>query len=429
MRKFTTKYIESLAPGTKRTEYREQDGFVIIVYPSGTKSWQYIYTYDGKRRRMTLGRYPMLSLKEARQAHLVARSDLEKGIDPGAAKIQAKRELMLDPRVKDLLADYYDHWWFKELAASSKRNYRATFEKELVPALGNIRVKEVNSTEITRVIDKIIGRGSRIMANRARAHIQRLFNFGIMQGVIEANPCTKVLKSTKESPRSRYLSHSEIRKFWFGLDGFTCAPMLKLGLKILLLTGQRKAELCKAKWEHIDWTEQTWTLPEENTKNSKRHTVYLSTLAIELLADLRGRTGKTDYLLPAPNDFSRHVDPSSLSQVLVRDFEMLGIGEKFTPHDLRRTLASNLEMLHQPTDYIKRVLNHTLNKGVTNNYTWYDAADEVRYAMELWADKLRTLLGLDPPAFFRQDDDIIVMPDPSHLKNSHFADHRRHGSM
>jgi len=407
MKRFTVKYIDALQAEDKRYEEREQDGFGVRVYPSGVKSWTYIYDFEGKRRRMTLGKYPPISLKDARQLHLEARTKVVLGSDPGARAIARKQERRKALRVNDIVKEYRSYWQFDHLAESSKKSYGATYDNELIPALGSVRAAEVTRADIRRILDRIIARSAPIQAKRSKSHIHRLFNYALEMDYIPYNPCSGIKLPIEEHSRERFLVHDEIKLFWMGLDHCTFAPMYKLALKLMLVTGQRKGEICKARWTDVDWENATWTIPEEVAKNRTRHVVYLSSLALDILHDLHSQTGKTSFFLPSPKNFRKHVYPSSVDQALHRSFDKFGVGERFTPHDLRRTMATNLDALRVPVDLIKGVLNHSLNRGVTAVYTQQTDAQGLQNAMESWSVELRRILGL--PSAKRRGRNIIPL--------------------
>lgn len=394
--KFTAKSIDALKPRESEYVRRERDGFLIRVYPSGRKSWLFIYDFAGRRRKMTLAHYPETSLADARKLHTKARTALDQGIDPNAKKREDARKLRLEPRVKDLVAEYLENPRFLNRAESTKVSYRVSWDKELLPTLGNLRVSEIQRSEIYRILDRIIARGAPIQAKRTKAHFHRLFNFAVEMGYIEFNPCSHVKLPVKEKSRERHLSIPEIKQFWNGLDATRISEMYKLALRLQLTTGQRKGEVCKARWSDICWIDATWTIPEEVAKNRTRHVVYLSSLALEILQQLHEMTGRTELLLPSPNNFEVCVRPNSLDQALHNEFAKLGIKERFSPHDLRRTCGTHLDRLKTPSDVISRIFNHSLNRGVTGTYTQHAAVEEMKMAMECWATELRRILELPP---------------------------------
>lgn len=394
--KFTAKSIAALKPREKEYTERDSDGFAIRVYPTGRMSWLFIYDIAKRRRKMTLAHYPETSLADARKMHTKARSALDQGSDPAAQKRERARKLQLELRVKDLVAEYLDTPRFKKRADSTQVAYRITWEKELLPSLGSLRASEILKSDIYRILDRIESRGAPIQAKRARAHIHRLFNFAVERGYIQYNPCTLVKLDVKENPRERYLKEDEIAQFWTGLDATGINEMTKLALRLLLTTGQRKGEICKARWSDISWVDATWTIPKEVAKNRKEHIVHLSSLAMDLLRQLHTLTGLTEYLMPSPLDFEKSIRPNSIDQTLHKEFVKIGVKVKFRPHDLRRTFGTHLDRIGIKSAVISRILNHSLNRGVTGIYTQHDAVQEMKQAMESWARELCRILRLPP---------------------------------
>jgi len=389
-------------------------------------SWLFIYDFAGRRRKMTLGHYPESSLAEAHKLHTKARATLDQGKDPGAEKRERARELRLESRVKDLVAEYLENQRFQKLAVSSKVSYRVSYEKELLPELGSLRITEIHKSDIHKILDRILSRGAPIQAKRTKAHLHRLFNFAVEMGYIQFNPCAQVKLDVKEKSRERFLTIKELKQFWRGLDASGVSDMYKLALRLQLTTGQRKGEVCKARWSDINWSDATWTIPKEVAKNRTEHVVHLSSLAQELLHELNEMTGQTDFLLPSPNDFGKCIRSNSLDQTFRTEFAKIDVEKRFHLHDLRRTFSTPLERLGVQADVISRILNHSLNRGVTSVYTQYAAVEEMQRAMEVWSSELRRILNL-PPATTTIDNIISLEPRSQTVPAAHHTTHCQGG--
>ena len=424
--KFTAKSIKALKPQDTEYSKREKDGFGIRVHPTGRKAWLFNYDFAGRRRKMTLGHYPESSLAEAHKLHTKARAALDRGEDPGAKKRERARKLRLESRVKDLVAEYIENQRFQKLAKSSKVSYRASYEKELLPELGSLRITEIYKSDIHKILDRILTRGAPIQAKRTKAHLHRLFNFAVEMGYIQFNPCAQVKLDVKEKSRERFLTIKEIKQFWRGLDASGVSDMYKLALRLQLTTGQRKGEVCKARWSDISWSDATWTIPKEVAKNRTEHVVHLSSLAQELLHELNEMTGLTDFLLPSPNDLGKCIRSNSLDQTFRKGFAKIGVKKRFRLHDLRRTFGTHLERLGIQSDVIGRILNHSLNRGVTGVYTHHAAVEEMQRAMEVWASELRRILNL-PPAPNTIDNIISLEPKSQSIDETSHTAHYQGG--
>jgi len=228
---------------------------------------------------------------------------------------------------------------------------------------------------------------SPVAANRILALVRTVFNYAIDEELIEANPAAR-LKPTPEAPRERTLNSKEIKSFWDGLEGTRMAPRLHQSLRFMLVTGQRRSEVLGAAWGEFDLDSGWWEIPSSRTKAGRSHRVPLSPLAIEVL----GKAGETHMPVFA-NGGGAAFSPYSASQAMRRELKALGLArDPATPHDLRRTMASQLGELGVSRFIIGKLLNHA-ESGVTGRvYDKYDYAEQKRLAMLAWGDRLREVV-------------------------------------
>lgn len=313
--KLTDAKVQNLKPQKQRYEVWEDNGrgFGVRVTPRGTKSFIFLYRYGGKTRRLTLGTYPAMSLAEAHKQHAEAWEMLQKGIDPGALVVAERQEERRAPTVSDLVAEYLEKW-----AKPRKRSWKVDkriLEKDVLPVWGHLKAKEIARRDVIRLLDRILEREAPIMANRTLAIIRRMFNFAVERDIVSSSPCQAVKAPAPENQRDRVLTVEEIRLLWHSLEGDAMSrvePIIKLALKLELVTAQRKSECCTAAWEEIDLEEGWWTIPGEMTtlrseygveeglaKNRLPHRVPLSPLAREILLTAKGLAGDSPWVFPS----------------------------------------------------------------------------------------------------------------------------------
>ncbi len=391
---FTHRYIESLKPTKgKRPIYRDRDGFAIRVAPSGLKTWIYLYDMDGRRRQMGLGTFPEVSLQDAREACRQARSLRAAGIDPQAKKLAEAKERREAPTVQDIVDDYLESEDFMDLTRTTKMDYRRTFEKELLPGFGGCKAKDISKKDIRRILRRVSARG-KVQAIRVKAHLNKLFNFAFDEEMVPFNPCYRVKLKHKGTKRDVVLKRSEIAVFWGWLDETPkITEPIKMVYRIMLATAQRKAEVCRARWEDIDWEESIWTIPPRNSKNGRQNEIPLSSFALELLERLHAITGETPYLVPSQRHPDRHICRQSVNQSIWANRDSIPIKKRFIPHDLRRTAATELRRVGIPRGALKRILNHAEAADVTAVYDRYDFEDEKRHFLEKWGEELSNITG------------------------------------
>lgn len=403
---FTEKFIQSLKPAIQRYDAREQrgDGFAIRVFPSGEKSWVYIYTFEGRKRRMTLGGYPNLSLADARKKHREALRTLEKGIDPGFEKQQKKIQACLSVTMSDLIKEYIEKW-----AEPRKRSWKADehcLNKDVKPIWGKRKAKDITRRDVILLLDKIKERGAPIAANRTLACIRRMFNFAMERDIIPVSPCMAVKAVAKENRRDRVLSIEEIKIVWTALSGngklengrsaIQMSLSSRLALKFQLVTAQRKGEVISAEWSEIDLTAGWWTIPAEKAKNGHIHRVSLSALALELLQEIKNLHHDSRWLFPSEKN-DRHLTGAAIDHAIRRssfmhkENGMVKALNHFTPHDLRRTGATYMTSMGISRLVVSKILNH-VESGVTAIYDRHGYDAEKKHAMETWGNKLEEII-------------------------------------
>jgi integrase len=367
--------------------------------PSGVKTWLYIYTYNKKVKWHKLGRYPALSLKEARVKYNEANKEYQNGGNPAARKNKRKKA----GTVEDL-AELFIERGCKQKGNRSWKEYERNIKKDVLPEWGDRNIHDITKADVIELLEKVFDRGARNQSNQVFKIVRRMFNFAIERDLLENTPCYKLKPLAEEVSKERTLSDSEIVTFWQGLGNAYMDDKTKRILKLVLLTGLRPGEVAGARLSEFekDW----WTIPAERSKNKREHKVFL-TLLIKQQFEFEENT---DHLFPSPAPFKeddgsvteRPINVNSVDRALNRTLK----GKKkkkgddtppaiemkaFTPHDLRRTAASKLASLGFGV-IVDKILNHT-DRRVTATYDHYDYANEKRMALEALSDNIKTLVS------------------------------------
>jgi integrase len=397
MAKLTDRFIISILPPQSGSRIHWDDtlkGFGVRVSASGAKTFIVSYrTLSGRRRSMSLGSCSVLTAARARRRAREILAEAALGGDPAAERERLKQE----PTFEHLANEYIDRH------ASAKRSLAEDIRiirKDLVEALGPLRISEISRRDVIVLVNAVMDRGAPIMANRTLALLRKMFNFGIEQALTESNPCSRIRRPGKERQRDRVLSEVEITTFWHNLPRTRISEMVQDILKLILITAQRPGEVAGAAWMEFDHaaTQSTspmepdsgislWTIPAERSKNGLAHRVPLSRHAIRIIAS-RPNDGR--YLFPSPKDSTKHIRVSSLSHAVRNNVDMLGV-DPFTPHDLRRTAASQMAGMGISRLVIARILNHA-ESGVTAIYDRHSYDNEKREALEAWAERIGEII-------------------------------------
>ena len=389
MRKPFTEYaIKRLRPKAVRYEVFSpgEDGFGIRVSETGRKSWLTRYRRRTQLVKITHGQYPGVSLAEARARHRECRNLLHRGVDP-ALKFHAERQQEKEAgTVAELAKEYIEHY-AKERKRSWPEDQRI-LAKDILPAWRHRKVKDIIRRDIVRLLDRIKARGAPVGANRTLALLTTMFRFAVRRGIIQASPCVEIERPAKETERERILKDHEIHAVWEKLPEADMAPMLRLAIKLLLITGQRRGEVAGAPWTEFNLANRVWNIPSTRTKNENPHSVPLTDLALEVLQEIHALNPESDYLFPSLYG-DKSIPHRAVTRAISNNQDVFGIPH-WTAHDLRRTAATGMTELVDPK-WVERVLNH-LPPKIVRTYDRHDYMREKRQALEKWARKLKAIL-------------------------------------
>jgi len=387
--KFTDKSIQTLRPKSDRYEAWEDNGkgFGIRVSSTGLKSWIFFYRFDGMNRRMTLGRYPAMTLAEAHTAHAKAKEHLVKGIDPGDELTKAREDHRGSPTVVQLANEYIEKW-----AKPRKRSWQEDqrmLAKDVIPLWKRKKAKDIRRRDVILLIDEIVDRGAPISANRTLRIIKQMFSFAVSRGILNASPCVEIKAPAKENQRDRVLNEKEIKIFWTKLDEANMAEGTRLALKFQLVVAQRKGEIALAQPQEFDLKKGWWVIPAEKCKNGMSHRVPLAKLAVSLIKKAKELSPNSSLLFPSPRG-EKPITTRSISRAISNNREGFGIPD-FTPHDLRRTASSMMTSIGVKREIVGKILNH-IESGATKIYDRYSYDKEKRNALEIWANHLEKII-------------------------------------
>jgi len=388
--KLTDAKVKALKSKKNRyIEWDEVSGLGVRVSPVGRKSFVFMYRHEKTARMMTLGSYPKLNLAEARTRAAKAKEEVSRGNDPGKSLVEKKREDRKSPTVEGLVEEYLEKW-----AKPRKRTWEEderVLYKDVVPVIGRRKAKDIKKRDVVLLLDAVVDRGSPASANKTYGIIRKVFNFAVARTILKYSPCAGMDKPSESGDeRERVLDEKEIKSFWNKLEEVPITKGTKLAFKLLLVLGQRRGETTTAEWKEFDHEKQTWTIPGEKTKNKKRHTVPLTSLAIELLLEAKELACESRWVFPGLSG-DKSLNPGTISQAIRKNREIFGL-DHFTAHDLRRTASTYMGELGVDEFHISKVLNHTTQGVTSKHYNLHKYDPEKRQALETWERKLKTVL-------------------------------------
>lgn len=394
--KLNDKQIKSLLRKKESGYYSSGNGLYFRVSKEGTGFWIVRYTINKKRREISIGRYPDLTLANAIVEAAKIKTNVRQGIDPQAEK---KRPESVKIQTVDELAE---DWLKDDIEKRLKHPHipRRIYEKNLSPVFGDLSVDRITPMDVRAAINKIVESDRPTIANDALMYCKQLFRHGIRLNLMHTNPAdafTVHHAGGVEQSRSRSLSIEELSAvftcFQDNTDQFTRENYLAVAL--LLALGVRKGELIAAKWEEFNIKNAIWNIPQERSKTGVGISVPLPSVVTEWLQELQVRAYGSEYVFPKRRKSKRngHISPDTLNSAIQKLFreDKFKI-EHFTVHDMRRTCRSLLAGAGVPGHVAERCLNHKL-KGVEGIYDRYDYLDERREALQKIADQLEPIVN------------------------------------
>ncbi len=394
MAKLTATGVEKWKVTDKRQEVPDSlmTGLYLIVQPSGRKAWQVRYRFGEKHRRMTLGKYPLLSLADARARASEALIAAQDGRDP-AGEREAERAARVEVQQsgRDKIKTLVEQFGKRHLSTlKSGETVKRELNRHVVAVWGERDIHDIAKRDVIDLLDGIADSGRVVTANRVRAYLNKFLNWCAERDIIDQSPAMGVKPVAKEKSRDRVLSDDEIRWFWQACtrEG---QPWGHLG-KMLLLTGQRLGEVVNMTDREVSG--DLWHLIADRTKNGRAHDVPLSEAARAVLGAVERLKSDAGYVFTTTGTSALQGYHKGRNHIAERMVEVASEerGEPvdiphWTFHDLRRTAATGMARLGIPVRVTEAVLNHVSGTagGIVSVYQRHDYADEKRDALNAWA--------------------------------------------
>lgn len=470
-RKWTIKELEAVPAAWKGDTLSDGEGLSGEVRVAGEGAvsvrFKYAYRWAGKVAWHQCGTWPTVSLETIRAERDQAKEQVKQGINPGAHRkvqrieAQAKVEAAIAEATRQQSENLpvramFDAWMADGVArADGNAELRRSFEKDVLPAIGDMPLKDVTEHELRALLRAMVKRGVHRMTVRTYNDLVQMFGWAEKRKpwrslMIDGNPAElleieKILPhgTSAERPRERVLSAEELRELSRIFEEMTAAyaaaavgqkyktarPLKKearLAMWLCLSTACRIGELLMTRWEHVNFETGEWFVPADNTKTGVDWRVYLSDFALRQFQTLHALTGDTHYCFPARaakgEEPALHVCVKSMSkQIGDRQTQFKrragplknrrhdnsltlagGVNGEWTPHDLRRTAATMMQALGVLPDIIDRCQNHVLaGSRVRRHYMHHDYANEKRDAWKKLGAHLELILSSDAGAVTR----------------------------
>lgn len=388
--------IRKTKPREKAYKLFDGGGLYLEVAPTGGKLWRYQYRFAGKQKLLALGKYPDISLQEARELHLEARKQLARGIDPMAAKkaLKASGKERAANSFEVIAREWFERWKCDK-AAGTVRRALSLLENDLLPYLGSRPVSEIKTPDILAVLRRVEDRNLIVKAHKVKDVMSGVFRYAIHFGYTEYNPCTDLrgaLKSVKAKNRPSFTEPAQVAELLRSIDAYKGGVSIRAALRLAPMLFCRPGELRLMKWADIDFDAAEWKYFVTKTKTE--HLVPLSRQAVEILKDLHQLTGSSEYVFPGQR-WGRPFSDMTINRAL----QAMGYDtkEEITGHGFRATARTLLaEKLKWLPEVIEHQLAHKVPDSLGTAYNRTRFYDDRRRMMQAWSDYLADLKAADP---------------------------------
>jgi integrase len=377
--------VQSAKPREKAYKLSDGEGLVLLITPAGGRLWRFRYRFQGKEQMISLGAYPAVTLKDARESRDTVRKQLAKGINPttvrqetrsgGQATFGAIAEEWLGRQTFTAKTREKAEWMLNELAG--------TFIKDRP-------IKELTAPEILGVLRRIEARGRLETCHRTKWRIGQVIRYAIATGRADRDP-TADLKGALATPkvvnRRAITAPKRFGELLLALDGYSGQLSTAMALKLAPLVFVRPGELRAARWDEfsLEGDQPVWRIPATRMKMKEEHIVPLSRQAVQLLKDLQPYARRSAYLFPSVRSVDRPISDNTINAALRR----LGYDQlEMTAHGFRASASTMLNELGVAPDVIELQLAHAERNKVRAAYNRAQRLAERRDMMQKWADYL-----------------------------------------
>lgn len=358
-------------------------GMYLHIMPNGSKYWRIKYRHAGREKTFSIGVYPEISLKLARNTLGQIRQQLVQNIDPNTAKKQIKKKMI--EKLDNLFASVSLEWYEKNFHTWEEKHRKLILrrlEKHFFPQLGTKPIQDINAPELLKTL-RIIEERSIGAAHRMLQVCSQVFRYAIATGKAEIDITLSLKGALQKELQSNYasLAEKQLPNFLTNLDNLHC-KQTKLAMKLLILTFVRSTELRGAKWEEIDWQKAEWRIPAERMKMKSVHIIPLSVQAINILREQQLTSGNRQYIFPS----TKNPDTFLSENILLHAIYDMGYKGKTTVHGFRATASTILNENGFSADVIERQLAHTERNKVRASYNHAQYFPERRKMLQWWGD-------------------------------------------
>ena len=384
--------IRNAKPTSKPFKLYDEQGLYIQVTPSGGKWWRLKFRFEGKEKLISLGIYPDVSLKTARDRRDAARKLLAEGVDPSEHRkaTKASKSDKAANSLEVLAREWAEIFFINKTASHKVRTFRR-LESYVFPWLGGKPISDITAPQILDVVKRIQDLNKLETAHRTLQALSQVFRYAVQTGKALRDPCVD-LRGALPSPQVKHMAAftepQQIAELLRAVDGFTGSFTVQTALRLSPMVFVRPGELRKAKWADIDLVAKEWRFVVSKTKTD--HLVPLSEQAVKLLSGLKPVSGHGDFVFMGGHDPKKPMSDAAINAALKR----MGYDTQtqITGHGFRATARTVLhERLNIDPYVIEHQLAHKVPDALGAAYNRTKFIEQRKEMMQKWSDYLDEL--------------------------------------
>ena len=386
--KLTDPIIKASKPSQSPYKLSDGNGLLLLINPNGSRWWRWRYRYNGKEKMLSLGTYPKVTLKEARNLRVTFSKLLDQGIDPSQHKQEQKQTT--GDNFQSIAMDWWNNWKTNKTERHAGYTLRR-LESDVFPEIGSLPIKKITAPDLLRLVKKIQSRGAIDIAKRALNTCNQIFRYSVAHGLTDRNPAadikpSDVLQSTVKKNYAR-IEQKDLPELLTKINKYDGQPLTKLALKLMVLTFVRTSELRGARWDEIELDNKLWRIPAERMKMRTPHIVPLSNQAIVVVQCIQKYSSHSEFLFPGERNPQKPMSNNTLLYALYR----MGYHSRMTGHGFRGLASTILHEQGYEHHLIELQLAHAERNAVSAAYNHATYLEPRKKLMQHWADYLESL--------------------------------------
>jgi integrase len=388
--------IKNLKPG----KHFDGGGLFLLVSDAlpPTKLWRFKYRFAGREKLLSIGKYPEVSLREARQARDEAKRQIREGLDPSSEKVAKKNRMKAEANLSVCKCAVT---WFEKMAPSWGEGTRfathSSFRRDVFPLLGGKPLAELTTLDVLSAVKRVEQRGAGDQAKRLLMRLSAFLRWAVVNQIIQTNPANNLKPS--EVLKTRFVKHREALKkdelpeFLARLRCYSGDIVTAIGVSVLIHTAMRPGEVRGLRWTEIDFENLLISIPAERMKMRRPFRVPLTPQVLSAIERLKPLNGHRTFVFASPSSPEKTISENTLNLAIKR------LGYTATSHGMRSTFSTIAnESQNFSADVIEAALAHQDKNRVRAVYARTDYFEQRVHLMRWWSNYLDALHNMDEVA-------------------------------